>query len=73
VSRESDERGVKSFGPSTLIDTWIYDNRYPVAGPFGDRSFDDMASAETYFLNESLRVLNSSEPAGESAVHEARG
>jgi hypothetical protein len=61
-------RILKSFGPVTLIDARIYDNPYLVTGPSGDRSFDDMASAETYFLDESLRVLNSSEPAGETPM-----
>jgi hypothetical protein len=51
-------RTLKSFGRVTLIDTRIWDNRYLVTGPSGDRSFDDMASAETYFVNESLRDLN---------------
>jgi hypothetical protein len=61
-------RILKSFGPVTLIDTRICDNPYLVTGPSGDRSFDDMASAETCFLDESLRVLNSSEPAGETPM-----
>jgi hypothetical protein len=51
-------RTLKSFGPVTLIDTRIWDNRYLVTGPSGDRSFDDMASAETYFVNESLKDLD---------------
>jgi hypothetical protein len=62
------QRILKSFGPVTLIDTWICDNRYLVTGPSGDRNFDDMASAEIYFVSESLRFLNSSDPAGESPV-----
>ena len=58
-------RTLKSFGPVTLIDTRIWDNRYLVTGPSGDRSFDDMASAETYFVNESLKDLDrgAAEPA----------
>jgi hypothetical protein len=51
-------RTLKSFGPVTLIDTRIWDNRYLVTGPSGDRSFDDMAFAETYFVNESLKDLD---------------
>jgi hypothetical protein len=60
-------RTLKSFGPVTLIDTRIWDNRYLVTGPSGDRSFDDMASAETYFVSESLKDLDrgAAEPTGE--------